>query len=344
MSRVCLFRVAVWMGFVALPVAAQEQKNPSKTDDQKTIGTVERLDPRFDALVPKDARLEKIADGFIWTEGAVWDKSNKRLLFSDIPNNVVVQWQEGKGTSEFLKPSGYTGDKPRGGKAGDEPGSNGLFFDAQGRLHLCEHGDRRVTRVEKDGKKSVLADQYMGKRLNSPNDLAIHPNGDVYFTDPPYGLAKGDKRELEFTGVYRVSAKDGALSLVAKDLRPNGIALSPDAKKLYVTNGGKWMVFPVKEDGTTGEGKLFVDPAQWTVPKVQGGGVDGLKCDAEGNLFATGPGGVCVMAPDGTLLGRFLTGDRTANLCFGGEDGRTLFVCVNHRIGRVRVTTKGIGW
>lgn len=340
-----LISAALAAGFASQLTFAQEQKQPDKEGAAKAIiGTVERLDPRFDLLVPKDAQLEKIADGFIWTEGAVWYKPGKCLLFSDIPNNVVIKWQEGQGTSEFLKPSGYTGDKPRGGKAGDEPGSNGLFVDAQGRLHLCEHGDRRVTRIEKDGKKTVLADKYMGKRLNSPNDLALHPNGDVYFTDPPYGLAKGDKRELEFTGVFRISGKDGTLSLVSKSLSPNGIALSPDLKKLYVTNGGSWVVFPVNEDGATGEGKVFVNPKQWKVTPAKGGGVDGMKCDAQGNLFATGPGGVCVIAPDGTLLGRFLTGDRTANLCFGGEDGRTLFVCVNHRIGKVRVTTKGIGW
>ncbi|WP_020468668.1 SMP-30/gluconolactonase/LRE family protein [Zavarzinella formosa] len=345
MSRTCLLCFGLLTGFVVPPLAAQEPKTPGKTDGTKEIiGTVERLDPRFDSLVPKDAQLEKIAAGYIWTEGAAWHKSGKFLLFSDIPNNVVIKWKEGEGTSEFLKPSGYTGDKPRGGKAGDEPGSNGLAVDAQGRLHLCEHGDRRVTRLEKDGKKTVLADKYLDKRLNSPNDLAIHPNGDIYFTDPPYGLDKGAKRELDFTGVYRINAKDGKLSLIAKDLNPNGITLSPDAKKLYVTNGSKWVVFPVNEDGTTGEAKLFVDPAQWTAPKVKGGGVDGLKCDSQGNIWATGPGGVCVMAPDGTLLGRFLTGDRTANLCFGGEDGQTLFVCVNHRMAKVRVTAKGIGW
>lgn len=327
----CIALVAI----VAAPAAAQEKK---------MIGMVERLDPRFDTLVPKDAQLEQIADGFIWTEGAVWYKPQKCLLFSDIPNNVVVRWKQGEGTSVFLKPSGYTGDTPRGGKPGDEPGSNGLNVDAQGRLHLCEHGDRRVTRIEKDGKKTVLADRFMGKRLNSPNDLAIHPSGDVYFTDPPYGLAKGAVRELDFTGVYRIHAKDGSLSLVSRDLKPNGIALSPDQTKLYVTNAGKWMVFPVSADGTTGEGKLFVDPAGWPAPKIKGGGVDGMKCDVHGNVWATGPGGVCVMAPDGTLLGRFLTGDRTANLCFGDDDGQTLYVCVNHRIGRVRVTTKGIGW
>jgi gluconolactonase len=330
--------------FILITAAAWlPQYQASAQDKKDIIGTIERLDPRFDKLVPKDAQLEKIAEGFIWTEGAAWNKAGNFLVFSDIPNNVVVQWKAGAGTSVFLKPSGYTGTKPRGGKAGDEPGSNGLMFDAQGRLYLCEHGDRRVTRIEKDGKKTVLADNYMGKKLNSPNDLAIHPNGDVYFTDPPYGLDKGAKRELDFTGVFRISAKDGTLSLVSKDLRPNGIALTPDAKKLYITNGNKWMVFSVNSDGSTGAGTLFVDPATWTVPKLPGG-PDGMKCDAQGNIFATGPGGVCVMAPDGTLLGRFVTGDRTANLCFGEEDGQTLFVCVNHRIGRVRLTTKGMGW
>jgi gluconolactonase len=155
-------------------------------------------------------------------------------------------------------------------------------------------------------------------------------------------MAKGSKRELDFTGVFRISARDSKVSLVSKDLRPNGIALTPDAKKLYVTHGNSWMVFPVNDDGSTGEGKLFLDSAK--LPGPGKGGLDGMKCDLHGNIFATGPGGVCVMAPDGTLLGRFRTGDRTANLCFGEDDGQTLFVCVNHRIGRVRLTTRGIGW
>src|SRR5436309_8350388 len=196
-----------------LPAPAEQAASDAK---KEIIGTIERLNPRFDVLVPKDAQLEKIADGFIWTEGAVWYKPGRCLLFSDIPNNVVIKWEPGQGASEFLKPSGYTGAKPRGGKPGDEPGSNGLAIDAQGRLYLCEHGDRRVTRIEKDGKKTVLADNYTGKKLNSPNDLALHPNGDIYFTDPPYGLAKGDKRELDFTGVFRISGKDHTISLVSK--------------------------------------------------------------------------------------------------------------------------------
>ncbi len=342
MTKGKLVILALAVTCAGMQAGMADDKSPGKGEKKEIIGTVERLDARFDKLVPADAQLEKIADGFIWTEGAVWSKQTNRLLFSDIPNNVVMQWRPSGGTSVYLKPSGYTGAKPRGGKAGDEPGSNGLMFDNQGRLVLCEHGDRRVARIEADSNKTVLAESYFGKRLNSPNDLAIHPNGDIYFTDPPYGLEKGAKRELDFTGVFRIAAKDGKLSLVSKDLRPNGIALSPDAKKLYVTNGSAWMVFPVHEDGTTGEGKVFVDTKTWPAPSPPGG-LDGMKCDADGNIFATGPGGVCVMAPDGTLLGRFKTGDRTANLCFG-EDGRTLFVCVNHRIGRLRLLTKGSGW
>jgi gluconolactonase len=323
------------------PAHAQDQK---QADQKAIIGTVERLDPRFDKLVPKDAYLEKIAEGFIWTEGAAWNKAGNFLVFSDIPNNVVIKWQEGKGTSVFLKHSGYTGTTPRGGKPGDEPGSNGLMFDNQGRLNLCEHGDRRVTRIENDGTKTVLTDNYMGKRFNSPNDLAIHANGDIYFTDPPYGLAKGAKMELDFSGVFRISGKDHKVSLVSRTLsRPNGIVLAPDFKSLYVTSGNQWVIFPVDKDGATGEGKVFVDTAKWPA-KVGSGGLDGMKCDSQGNIFATGPGGVCVMSSDGTLLGRFLTRDRTANLCFGGEDGQWMFVCVNHRIGRIRLMTKGMAW
>lgn len=327
------------LAFAAPRAAAQETKPAEK----KIIGTIQRLDPRFDALVPKDAQLEQITQGYIWTEGAVWYKPGKCLLFSDIPNNVVVKWTRAAGATVFLKPSGYTGSRPRGGKAGDEPGSNGLMLDNQQRLVLCEHGDRRVTRIEKDGSKTVLCDNYMGKRLNSPNDLTIHPNGDIYFTDPPYGLAKGAKRELDFQGVFRIRAKDGKVELVSKDIRPNGIALSPDAKKLYVTNGYSWVVFPVNDDGSTGPHKMFVDIKTWAKP-IPPGGPDGLKVDSKGNIFATGPGGVCVMTADGTLLGRFLTGDRTANICFGDADGQTMYVCVNHQVGRIRLTTKGLGW
>jgi gluconolactonase len=310
-----------------------------------TVGKVESNDPRFDKLIPKGAVLEKLAEGFKWSEGPVWVKKGGYLLFSDIPRNAVNRWQEGKGVKVFLKPSGYTGKKPRGG----EPGSNGLLLDPEGRLVLCEHGDRRVTRLELDGKKTVLASRYEGKRLNSPNDAVFKSNGDLYFTDPPYGLEKvwdDPARELDFCGVYRVSAKDGKLTLLTREMsRPNGIAFSPDEKTLYVANSDPkkavWMAFAVKEDGTLGKGRVFFDATRWVGKRP--GLPDGMKVDRAGNLFATGPGGVLVFAADGTHLGTINTGVPTANCAFG-EDGTVLYVTANHWLCRIRTTTKGKGF
>jgi gluconolactonase len=341
-------RVSLLLALVAavpLSAGAGDDKKYGPEPPRKIV----RLDPAFDKLLPKDAKVETLARGFIWTEGVAWNKQGKFLVFSDIPNNVVHKWQEGKGVSEFVKPSGYTGKVPRGGKPGDEPGSNGLLFDAEGRLTLCEHGDRRVTRIEKDGKKTVLADNYMGKKLNSPNDLVYHSNGDLYFTDPPYGLPKWEKdpgRELDFFGVYLRKA-DGKLILLTKEMsRPNGIALSPDEKTLYVANSDFaapiWKAFPVKADGTLGEGRVFVDGMKWVQDK-RPGLPDGMKIDVHGNLWATGPGGVWVFAPDGKVLGNIDTGTNTANVCFG-DDGSTLYIAANHDICRVRTTTKGKGF
>jgi gluconolactonase len=313
----------------------------------KTLGTIERLDPALDKLVPADARLEILASGFIWTEGPVWIKDGGFLAFSDIPNNVVYKW-DGKQITPHVKPSGYTGKKPRGGRPGDEPGSNGLMLDAQGRLTLCEHGDRQVTRIEKNGKKTVLADKYIGKRLNSPNDLVYHSNGDLYFTDPPYGMEKGwddPARELDFCGVYRLKT-DGTLTLLTKEMtRPNGITFSPDEKTLYVANSDPdiaiWKAFPVRTDGTLGAGKVFFDSTPWVGKKK--GLPDGMKVDQAGNLFATGPGGVLIFSPAGKHLGTIATGVNTANCAFG-EDGMTLFVAADHDICRIRLSTKGRGF
>lgn len=336
----------------------------SAQDGGKTIiGKIIRLDPRFDKIIPKDAQLEKIAGGYIWTEGTVWVKDGGYLLFSDIPNNVVIKWKEGEGASKFVFPAGYTGTKPRGGKPGDEPGSNGLSIDPEGRLTLCEHGDRRVGRIDvklgpdtqpmldaKTMKKTTLAYTIDGKRLNSPNDMTWHSNGDLYFTDPPYGLEKwydDPARELNYCGVYLLK-KDGTLKLLTKEMsRPNGIVLSPDEKTLYVANSDFaapiWKSFPVKADGTIGDGKVFFDASDFVKAKRKGL-PDGMKVDVNGNVFATGPGGLHVFAPDGTLLGTLDTGVNTANCCFGGSDGSTLFVACDHDIGRIRTTTKGKGF
>jgi gluconolactonase len=304
---------------------------------------LESLDKRFDALIAPDTRIEKIADDLKWSEGPVWDARSKTLLFSDIPRNRVMQWHSEKGVSVFLERSGYTGAEPF---TGYEPGSNGLTFDPQGRLTLCQHGDRRVSRREADGAFVPIATHYDGKRFNSPNDLTYDSTGALYFTDPPYGLPRqfnDPGKELPFQGVYRV-AKDGKVSLLTRELEaPNGLAFSHDYKTLYVANSQAhapiWKAFPVNADGTLGKSRVFADASRFY---QKGDGVpDGLKVDVQGNVFATGPGGVLVYSPDGILLGRILTGVPTANVAFG-EDGSTLFVTANHRVLRLRTQTRGM--
>ena len=304
--------------------------------------TIVRLDPRLDQIVPVDAALERIAEGFVWAEGPVWNRSGNYLLFSDVPNNRIVKWKAGEGTSIFLTPSGYNGKEPFTGR---EPGSNGLTYDKKGRLVFCQHGDRRISRLEKDGTRTTLVDNYEGKRLNSPNDLIYRSNGDLYFTDPPYGLPKifdDPTKELSFQGVYRLS-HDGKLTLLTKDLKaPNGIAFSPDEKKLYVSDSAnkKWFVFDVRKDGTLSPGRVLFDATE--ISKGLPGSPDGLKVDTFGNIFSAAPGGVFIFAPDGTLLGRFDLGTPTGN-CAWGEDGSTLFITSNTLVYRIRLKTRGTG-
>jgi gluconolactonase len=303
-----------------------------------------RLDPAFDKLVSASARVEKLVDGHEWVEGPVWNRKEGYLLFSDIPNNSIIQWRDGKGESLFMKPAGYTGKEPFTGR---EPGTNGLTYDSEGRLVACEHGDRRISRLEADGKtKTTLADKYNGKRLNSPNDLVYKSNGALYFTDPIYGLPKGAEdpaRELDFCGVYRLS-KDGKLTLLTKEItRPNGIAFSPDEKKLYVASSDPdkaiWMVYDVQPDGTIANGKIFFDATAWAKDK-RPGLPDGMKVDKDGNIFATGPGGVHVFSPEGKLLGTFDTGVPTSNVAWG-DDGSTLYITANKALLRVRLNARG---
>ncbi len=309
------------------------------------VGRIERIDPRFDALVPPGAVLEKVADGMDWTEGPVWDAKNGALLFSDVPRNVILRWKESIGVTELVRGSGYTGKDPFKGR---EPGSNGLVFDRQGRLVTCQHGDRRIVRREPDGRVTVIADRYDGKRLNSPNDLVFKSDGDLYFTDPPFGLPgtfDDPAKELSFQGVYRVTS-DGRVTLLTKELSaPNGIGFSPDEKTLYVSNSDPknpiWMAYPVLADGTLGPGRQFAEARAWV--KEGEGVADGLKIDRNGNLFGAAPGGVHVFAPDGTRLGRIETGVKTGNLNWG-EDGSVLYIAANHWILRLRTATKGRGF
>lgn len=307
-----------------------------------TLGKIERLDPAFDQLVDPNAVIELLAEKkFEWAEGPVWDFTTRRLLFSDIPRNMIWEWSLTGGLKKYLQPAGYTGAQPFTGR---EPGSNGLAFNKAGELLMCQHGDRRVAKWV-DGKFVTLADKYQGKRLNSPNDLVIKSNGDIYFTDPPYGLPKAaddPAKELDFQGVYRLDAR-GEVTLLTRELsRPNGIAFSPDERTLYVANSDPnkaiVMAYPVKGDGTIGAGKLFFD-ATAAAKEKKPGLPDGLKVSRDGTVWATGPGGVLVYSPQGKHLGTLATGVPTANVAFG-DDGSTLFITADKNLARVRTKAK----
>ena len=338
MKKFILFTLTL-AAVVALP---ERQLRSNAASITSSMPTIVRIDSRLDQIVTPDAELEKIADGFAWAEGPVWDQREKYLLFSDVPNNRIIKWRAGEGTSTFLQPSGYTGAEPFTGR---EPGSNGLTFDKAGRLVFCQHGDRRISRREKDGTRTTLVDNYEGKRLNSPNDLIFKSNGDLYFTDPPFGLPKAlddPKKELPFQGVYRLSSK-GKLTLLTTEVKaPNGIAFSPDEKRLYVADSARalWFVFDVKKDGTLSQGKVLFDGTE--LSKGRPGVADSLKVDVYGNIFAAAPGGLFIISPDGTLLGRFDLGTATGN-CAWGEDGSTLFITSNTLVYRVRLKTRGAG-
>jgi len=311
----------------------------------RTLGKIERFDPQLDSLLDSNAKLEILADGFTWTEGPVWmgDAATGHLLFSDIPRNSTFQWSAKEGIRLFMNPSGYTGVT----YYGLEPGSNGLLKDLEGNLVSCEHGDRRVSVLTPGGGKRTLADNFQGKRLNSPNDGVLKSNGDIYFTDPPYGLPmreKDPRRELEHFGVYRISKSDGSLALLTTELqRPNGIGFSPDENTLYVAQSDPkravWMSFSVTKSGLLADGKIFYD-ATSEVGKMPGL-PDGLSVDALGNLWASGPGGIWIFNSEAKLLGRINTGERTSNCAFG-EDGSTLFVTADSYLCRIPTKVKGL--
>lgn len=326
-------------GLMAAPTAPVAAKYPAVPGSH-----IERLDPALDGLIAPDAKIEQLADGITWAEGPVW--YDGALLFSDVPKNVVYRWREGMTSAEvFLKPSGQLTPAP----GFREPGSNGLALDRQGRLLLCQDGERRIARWEGEGKFAVIADRFDGKRFNSPNDLAVRRNGEIWFTDPPYGLEGVDKSPLveqPWQGVYRV-ATDGTVTVVAKGIRfPNGIAFSPDEKTLYVgsTDWGHTHIvaFDVQADGTLADERIFFD-AQPLVKPDEPGSCDGMKVDRAGNVWSSGPGGILVISPRGKLLGRIRPGMLTAN-CAWGDDGGTLYLASNHAVLRVRTKTRGAGW
>jgi gluconolactonase len=283
---------------------------------------LEQASPEFWKVVEKEARVEKVADSFQFTEGPVWNPAGF-LLFSDIPANQILKFVPGTPTAVFRTPNGNP---------------NGLTYDRAGRLLICEHSNRRVTRLEPNGTLTVLAASYEGKMLNSPNDIVVRSDGTIYFTDPPYGIPEGQKKELPFQGVYKI-APDGKLSLLVQDFdRPNGIGLSPDEKTLYVDDTGRMHVraFDVAADGTISNGRVLAE-----LKSPRPGAPDGLKVDRQGNLYVTGAGGVWVFDKAGKHLGTIVMSELPANCAWGDEDFRTLYVTARTGLYKIRLKIPG---
>lgn len=328
---------------VASTVGCQpETPEDSLVESSTNAGSsFERLAPAFDVLVPVDAVLEKVSGGFQFTEGPVWVADEfGALLFSDIPANTVYRWTESGGVEVFLSPV-----MPEDSDTGGKGGSNGLALDPEGRLILCEHGNRRVARMDDDGNRTTLADRYNNRRLNSPNDIVFHSSGAAFFTDPPYGLEGQDDnptKEQPHNGVYRLDP-DGMVTLVtAGQTRPNGIGLSPDEQTLYVANSDRppnqfWMSYPIMDDLTLGQGAIFFDANE----RMQPGWADGLAVDKSGNVYATGPGGVLVIDASGQHLGTIGLGEIPTNVGWG-DDGRTLYITAHTSVYRVKLNVEGL--
>ena len=298
------------------------------------------MNKSLEAIVGAHPGVEKLAGEFGFTEGPVWVQPGF-LLFSDLPNNAIMRWHPQEGVSEFRKPSGCDANNA---PPGAHIGSNGLTLDSEGRLIICEHGNRRVTRLEKEGTLTVLADRYEGSRLNSPCDVVMKSDGGSYFSDPPYGLPGRDSdpaKELPFSGIYRLF--DGKLELLCDQLsRPNGMAFSPDERLLYVANSDPreriWMRFDVSSAGTLSNGVVFHDARR----AVAAGVPDGVKVDTEGNVYCAGPGGIWIFSVDGTHIGTIAFPELPANCCFGDQNGKMLYVTARTGLYRIRVNIEGI--
>lgn len=328
----------IWIRSATLDFYKPQQVGHLQSD---AGGKIIRVDRDLDAIVPPSAKIEKLATGFQFTEGPVWVREGGYLLFSDPNANTIYRWSPDGQVSIFRTKSGYTGVDIGEYK---QPGSNGLTLDSQGRLTINEHGNRRVTRLEKNGVLTVLADNYEGKRLNSPNDLVYRSDGALFFTDPPFGLPKvfdDSRKELPYSGVYCLN--NGKLKLLTKELSgPNGIAFSPDEKYLYV---GDWnekhkvvMRYEVNPDCSLSNGTVFYD-----MTKAPGeDAIDGIKVDRLGNLYVSGPGGLWILSPQGKHLGTIVGPEHPHNLAWGDADGKTLYLAAQTSIYRIRLNISGI--
>jgi len=330
----------IWMREAKLDFYAGGESPVALKPSEVNVEVI-RLDPAMDKIAGPNPKIFKLAEGFKFTEGPVWVKNGEYLLFSDPNSNVIYKYSKDGALSQFRKPSGYSGADIAEYK---QPGSNGLAIDKEGRLTIDEHGNHRVSRIEEDGTVTVLADSYEGKRLNSPNDLVYKSDGSLYFTDPPFGLPmfeNDSRKELPWSGVFRISP-DGKITLLDNGLKgPNGIAFSPDEKYLYV---GNWdtenkvvMRYEVREDGTLSEGERFFD-----MTAAEGeDAIDGIKVDSEGNLYVSGPGGLWVISSDGRHIGTIIAPKHIHNMAWGGEDGRTLFLCGQSGLYMMRLGIQG---
>ena len=328
---------------VVIAACGNDQENKDQEMKYKNIGTIERLDPALDNIISANAKTEIIAEGFEWSEGPLWVEKHKMLLFSDVPMNTIYKWTEAKGKEVYLKPSGYTGTEPSVCK---EPGSNGLTFDKNGDLVLCQHGDRRMARMDApldkpEAKFITLADKYNGKRFSSPNDAVYNSAGELFFTDPPYGLQTQDdsdtKKEISFNGVYKVKANGEVILLVDSITRPNGIAFTPDEKKLIIACSDparpNWYIYEVNGDSLT-NGKIFYNAAE--EGKTMRGLPDGFKIDKNGNIFASGPGGIYIFNSEAKKLGMIKLENAASN-CALSTDEKTLYITNDMYVLRVKL-------
>ncbi len=300
-------------------------------------GTVLKVSDALDAIVPADFKIEKLADGMVFTEGPLWIKDGgPYLIFSDVRGNNIYRWNPGDTAASIFRANVFEGDRTGG------VGSNGLNLDRQGRILACEHANRRISRFE-DDQWTTVVDNYQGKKLNSPNDLAWNSNGWLYFTDPPYGLEKleEDPEWMGFNGIFRLNYESGEIELLVDDqTRPNGIGFSPDEKTAYVANSDAamkiWMAYDVTDDGKFANGRVFYDVTSETAE----GAPDGLKLDKNGNLYCTGPSGVWVFSPDGTHLGTIRPEEVPANVAWG-DDGKTLYMTARTGLYRIKLLAEG---
>jgi gluconolactonase len=325
--------------FIWVRSATLDFYEPGALSGVEAPAQITRLDPALDAIVPREAKIEKLAAGFLFTEGPVWVPDGY-LLFSDPNSNTIYRWSDNDGLSVYRTKSGYTGVDVAQYR---QPGSNGLALDRDGRLTINEHGNRRVTRLEKNGSLTILADRHDGRRLNSPNDLVYRSDGSLYFTDPPFGLPKvfGDPRkETPYSGVYRWSG--GTLQLLATEAAgPNGLAFSPDERYLYLGNWDEKQKtvtrYEVQPDGTLANGTRFFD-----MTNAPGNdAIDGVKVDQHGNVYVSGPGGLWILSPTGKHLGTIVGPEHPHNLAWGDADGKTLYLTAQTGLYRIRLSVAG---